>query len=95
MAKLSGFILLTATCNSAMQWKGVVAFPWQQLLREFSKMLRCTYIAYLAFYRNYYEFCIIQIVVISPYMRWVTERLMLYRVLTIFFSIDRIRCSPA
>jgi len=49
MAELGGFILLTATCNSTVQWEGIVAFPWQQWLRERSKMLRCTYIAYLAF----------------------------------------------
>jgi len=60
MAKLGGFILLTATCNSTVQWEGIFAFPWQQWLR--CKMLRCTYIVYLAFYVKYYVFRIIQII---------------------------------
>jgi hypothetical protein len=48
MAKLSGFILLTATFGSTtMKVEAIIAFPLQQWLRERFTMLRYMYIAYL------------------------------------------------
>jgi hypothetical protein len=47
MATLNGFILLKATCISALQRQGIVAFPLEQWLHEGAKMLHCTLIAYL------------------------------------------------
>ena len=45
---LNGFVLLTATCMSTtMLREYIVAFPWQQCLLEYAKMIRYSYIAYI------------------------------------------------
>ena len=48
VATLNGFLLLTATCMSTtIPWECIVAFPWQQCLLEYPKMVHYTYIAYI------------------------------------------------
>jgi len=48
VAALNGFVLLTATrMSTTMPRDYIVAFPWQQCLLEYAKMIRYSYIAYI------------------------------------------------